>query len=361
MDFTPTSIGVLVVDDSAIARNVIAEVLRRQPDIQIVGFCENGEQVEQAIDRYQPDVITLDVEMPNTDGPTLLRQMQSQVSGAKFNTPVVMVSSLTNRNAQITMECLALGAVDFVLKPTAANHSEALSFFAKQLPIKIRTAATANLSNPSNPVIAAAAKVTSNGSQGRINLNINKDSVIVIGASTGGPKAVAQLLEVIGTNCPPVIVAIHMPSPFTKFYAERMNKSCTATVREATHLDELSRNTVYIAPGHKTIRLRAGRVIHLEDPEVTDLYKPSIDHLFESAGKTVGKNLIACVLTGMGRDGTAGARVVISNGGTVISQNEQSCVVYGMPKSVCLAGLSQAQLSLNDIAIALFKEIGNKL
>jgi two-component system, chemotaxis family, protein-glutamate methylesterase/glutaminase len=361
MQVKSTPIRVLVVDDSAIARNVIAEVLRRQPDIQIVGFCENGGQVEQAIDRYQPDVITLDVEMPTTDGPTLLRQMQSQANGAKLNTPVVMVSSLTNRNAQITMECLALGALDFVLKPGATNHSEALSFFAKQLPIKIRTAATANMANPSRLGITAAEKATNADSKSNLNLNVNNDSVIILGASTGGPKAVAQLLEAIGTNCPPVIVAIHMPSPFTKFYAERMNKSCTATVREAIHLDELHKNTVYIAPGHKTIRLRAGRVIHLEEPEANDLYKPSIDRLFESAGMTVGKNLIACVLTGMGRDGTAGAQVVNATGGTVISQNEQSCVVYGMPKSVSLAGLSQAQLSLNDIAIALFKEIGKKL
>jgi two-component system, chemotaxis family, protein-glutamate methylesterase/glutaminase len=363
MSSCASPIRVLVVDDSAIARNVIAEILRKQTDIEIVGFCEHGGQVADAIDRCKPDVITLDVEMPKTDGPTLLRQMHSSTNATKFTTPVVMVSSLTSRSAEITLECLAQGAVDFVLKPTATNHLEALTFFSKQLPMKIRAAAYVNTSTRAkqpNAMHTMADTLLPKCSAGHVDLSVQKNSVIIVGASTGGPKAAAQLLESIRVSCPPVILAIHMPSPFTRFYAERLNKTCSVTVREAKHLEVLAANTVYVAPGNKMISLRAGRVIYLEEPKPTDFYKPSIDYLFESAAKAVGKSLIACVLTGMGRDGSAGAHFVRSFGGTVITQDEKTSIIYGMPKAICDAKLSQAQLSLTDMAATLFGNFGEK-
>jgi two-component system, chemotaxis family, protein-glutamate methylesterase/glutaminase len=265
-------ISVLIVDDSGIARSIISEVLRQHADIRVVGFCTDGTQVEEAIAQLAPDVITLDVEMPKLDGPSLLKRWKGRVT-----TPVVMVSSQTYRGAQMTLDCLNLGASDFVAKPSAENFKESIERFATDLTQKIRIAAQVNKSwaydYPAKlaPLPLPVPQMQSSGTK----------TVIAIGASTGGPRAVETLLKAMPNHCPPVLVSIHMPSPFTEFYAQRLNKLCAITVKEAVHGEEIKDSTAYISPGNMHMqvvsRTRLGiqqLYISLKPPLAEDLHKP---------------------------------------------------------------------------------------
>jgi two-component system, chemotaxis family, protein-glutamate methylesterase/glutaminase len=332
-------INVLIVDDSSIARSIISEVLRQHSDIQVVGFCTDGTQVDEAIAQLAPDVITLDVEMPRLDGPSLLKRWKG-----KMTTPVVMVSSVTHRGAQMTLDCLSLGASDFVTKPNAENYSTSIGIFANELAQKIRIAAQLNKSSTLDQSVAAVCAPTLKARSG------GRKKLVVIGASTGGPRAVETLLKAMPQNSPPVLVAIHMPSPFTQFYAQRLSKLCALTVKEAVHGEEIKDGTVYVSPGsmHMKVatRIRQGQkqlFVSLSPPTAGDLYKPSVDKLFESAATAMGGDVIACVLTGMGRDGTAGAGAIKDKGGYVIAQDESSSAIYGMPKAIVTAGLADVQ------------------
>jgi two-component system, chemotaxis family, protein-glutamate methylesterase/glutaminase len=348
-------IKVLIVDDSSIARSIISEVLRQHSDIQVIGFCTDGTQVDEAIAQLAPDVITLDVEMPKLDGPSLLKRWSG-----KMTTPVVMVSSVTYRGAQMTLDCLSLGASDFVTKPNAENYSASIAVFANELVQKIRIAAQLNKSstvdqaNNPRPVLSISAK------------NADRKKLIVIGASTGGPRAVETLLRAMPLNCPSILVAIHMPSPFTQFYAQRLNKFCALTVKEAVHGEEIKDGTVYVSPGsmHMKVITRTSLglkqlFVNLSPPAAGDLYKPSVDKLFESAAAALGSDVIACVLTGMGRDGTAGASAIKEKGGYVIAQDERSSAIYGMPKAIVSAGLADSQGNPESMPLLVINQLDN--
>jgi two-component system, chemotaxis family, protein-glutamate methylesterase/glutaminase len=355
------TIRLLVVDDSAVARGIITKLLEPYNDVEVVGYCRDGRSVQSAIDNLKPDVITLDVEMPHLNGPTLLAQLNSTLK-----TPVVMVSGVTTRGAQITLDCLALGAVDFVLKPSSkgtVSFENAITAYGIELLEKIRIAAQ---SHPQGTRVEKddIADVERSKPSSIIALNQSnlEDSLIAIGASTGGPNAVANLLKELPTDLPPIVVAIHMPMPFTQLYAERINKLCKLKVVHAKNGDLLRAGTVYIGPGDQHILVHKRRQttdegtrysLRLLKPTKTELIKPNIDLLFDSVAKAVGRHALACVLTGMGKDGAKGSRAIHESGGTVFAQDEKSSVIYGMPKAAKNEGHVDKQLDLKAFPAAI--------
>jgi two-component system, chemotaxis family, protein-glutamate methylesterase/glutaminase len=354
-------IRLLVVDDSAVARGIITQLLGPHKDVQIVGYCRDGRGVQGAIEKLKPDVITLDVEMPHLNGPALLSQLNSTLK-----TPVVMVSGVTARGAQITLDCLALGAVDFVLKPSpksADSFDSAIAAYGVELIGKIRIAAQ---SHPQG-IKTGKAEPTKNYNEELIHVSEldrshYKSTLIAIGASTGGPNAVACLLKELPNDLPPIVVAIHMPMPFTQLYAERIDKLCQLKVVHARNGELLCTGTAYIAPGdhHISVIRRANAAsakpsfsIRLSKPTKNDLNKPSIDFLFDSVATSVGQRALVCVLTGMGKDGTIGSLMIHECGGTVFAQDEKSSVIYGMPKAAKNEGHVDQQLDLKDFPKAI--------
>jgi two-component system, chemotaxis family, protein-glutamate methylesterase/glutaminase len=351
-------IRLLVVDDSAIARGIITKLLEPFSDITIVGYCHDGRSVESAVKKLNPDVITLDVEMPHLNGPSLLAQFNPPLK-----TPVIMVSSVTTRGAKITLDCLALGAVDFVLKPTikkSESHHVAIAAYGLELGEKIRIAAQSRPQRERQEL--AGEKSIQSFDQISLNSANIGNALIAIGASTGGPNAVATLLKELPAECPPIVVAIHMPMPFTLLYAERINKLCSLTIVHAKHGDLLCNGTVYIAPGDQHISIVKRKTSNFEEhtysvqlikPKQGDLIKPSVDMLFHSVAKAAGQNALACVLTGMGKDGASGTLAIHQSGGTVYAQDEKSSVIYGMPKAAKNEGHVDKQLDLKDFAKAI--------
>ncbi len=346
---------VLIVDDSVVARGVIAKILRSNPEISVAGFCQDGTEVVEAIERLSPDVITLDVEMPLLKGTSILKHVLS-----KHPIPVIMVSSMTRDGAQITLDCLALGALDFVLKPGVQPHTRTLADYAQELLTKVFEAGRAfrsktirqNLSDSLARISAAQARNTRAPIAASV-LTPRSQAIVAIGASTGGPSAVTRILETLPAHSPPIVIAIHLPIPFTTLYANRLSRSVKAIkVKLAEHGEILRAGTAYIAPGdcHFQVHRKESSNVYvkLEKPAPSDLYRPSIDKLFSSVAQAYGDAALACVLTGMGSDGATGTGDIYKSGGYVLSQDELSCAIYGMPKVVFENGHSHQQVSLQD-------------
>jgi two-component system, chemotaxis family, protein-glutamate methylesterase/glutaminase len=352
-------IRLLVVDDSAVARGIITKLLEPHTDVEVVGYCRDGRSVQSAIEKLKPDVITLDVEMPHLNGPALLAQLNTTLK-----TPVVMVSGVTARGAQITLDCLALGAVDFVLKPTLRSIDSvenAIAAYGIELIAKIRIAAQSHpqgiKTEKPEPVAKSDLVLTTDNDFSR-----DESSLIAIGASTGGPNAVVCLLKELPSDLPPIVVAIHMPMPFTQLYAERINKLCKLKVVHAKNGELLCAGTAYIAPGDQHVEVikrahgssrKSSYSIRLSKPNKGDLNKPNIDLLFDSVAKAAGQHALVCVLTGMGKDGTIGSLSIHQSGGTVFAQDEKSSVIYGMPKAAKNEGHVDQQLDLKDFPKAI--------
>ncbi len=344
-------IRLLIVDDSGVARGILTEVLRPCQDIQIVGYCQDGSQVMDAAKRLNPDVITLDVEMPGLRGPQVLPLLRAQ-----SNIPVIMVSSVTKQGAQVTLDCLEAGAFDFVLKPSAhkvRQPDQAIDFlyeYGRELSTKIRAA------HESNKTLINIGAMTAHSSSLSPQPYDDAVALITIGASTGGPTAVAKILNALPINCPPVVVAIHMPTPFTKMFAERLNKQSKIGIAEAEDGMPLKHGNAYIARGDShlsIVRVARGFKCRVVKASPKDTYKPSIDYLFSSVAQVTGANTIACVLTGMGRDGAQGAFEIHETGGRIITQSESTSVIYGMPKAAAALCNFSISLDLTDIATAL--------
>jgi two-component system, chemotaxis family, protein-glutamate methylesterase/glutaminase len=354
-------IRLLVVDDSAVARGIITKLLEPHTDVQVVGYCRDGRSVQSAIEKLKPDVITLDVEMPHLNGPALLRQLNS-----RLKTPVIMVSGVTARGAQITLDCLALGAVDFVLKPSPKSEDSfenAIATYGVQLIEKIRIAAQSHPqgSKTEKPEPFKEAKLDLVRSIDSHH-SIGQSALIAIGASTGGPNAVACLLKELSADLPPIVVAIHMPMPFTQLYAERIDKLCKLKVVHAKNGELLCSGVAYIAPGDQHIEVikrvhassgNSSYSIQLSKPSKNDLNKPNIDLLFDSVAKAAEQHALVCVLTGMGKDGTIGTLAIHQFGGTVFAQDEKSSVIYGMPKAAKNDGHVDQQIDLKDFPKAI--------
>ena len=346
-------IRVLVVDDSALMRQLLTEILAAAPDIEVVGSAQDPYVARDRIKELNPDVLTLDVEMPRMDGLTFLRNLMRLRP-----MPVVMVSSLTERGAEVTLHALELGAVDFVRKPDgpiAAGMRE----YADELIEKIRTAATIKV----RPLQVAPAMTAESQPARAISSFRTTDRVLAIGASTGGTEAIKEVLMRLPPDTPGVVIAQHIPAGFSAAFAERMNRQTGLVVKEAADGDRIMLGHVYIAPGDYHLQLArdgARYVCRLDRGEPVNRHRPSVDVLFRSVAKAAGANAAAALLTGMGADGAQGLKELYDLGVHTIAQDEATSVVWGMPGEAVKRGGAVEVLPLPDIAAALLKGLAAK-
>lgn len=328
---------VLIVDDSATMRGVIAAVLRRDPEIEVIGSAGDPLEAREAIKRLNPDVVTLDVEMPNMNGIEFLEKIMRLRP-----TPVIMISTLTQAGADTTIEALALGAVDCVGKPGPGVTANEV--FAN-LPDKVKAAARSRLRPLGDAPRAGAA-----AAQPAFRWN---GSIAAIGSSTGGVEALLQVISGFPANCPPTVITQHMPATFTKSFAKRLDNASAAHVTEAEDGDLLEPGRVFLAPGgerHLTVH-RTGNQLRcrLVEGEPVNGHSPSVDVLFDSVVKAVGGKAAGAILTGMGRDGARGLLAMRQAGGRTFGQDEASCVVYGMPRAAFEIGAVERQYPITRI------------
>jgi two-component system chemotaxis response regulator CheB len=345
-------VRVLVVDDSAFFRRRITDILRRDPHIEVIGVAADGVAAVREARRLKPDVITMDVEMPVMDGITAVKRIV-----AENPTPILMFSSLTQEGAKATLDALEAGAVDFLPKQfdsrTGQDASKVLA--RKVLAIGVR-GTNRRLGTMIRPV--SRAPVTN---RPQVPMRKGNYKLVAIGASTGGPVAIQTLLSDLPADFPlPLLLIVHMPASFTPAYAERLNEQCSLKVKEASDGDVLVNSQAYLAPGGKQMVLeqRGGQtVIRIKESRSGQTYKPSVDVSFGSAARLYPKNVLAIVLTGMGADGKQGARSLKEGGATIWSQDEASCVVYGMPQAVEKEGISDRVLPISEIGPSLGKVV----
>ncbi len=347
------AISVLIVDDSQFFCRRVGSILNSAADIKVVGVANNGKEAIDKAALLKPDVITLDVEMPVMDGVTALKQIV-KVCDAK----VLMLSSLTYDNAKITLDALDAGATDFLLKSyeSLSGDSDGL---VNLLQSKIRELGGAKRLRRTGT--SAPARKPFPTYKAKTGSTAKKFNLVAIGASTGGPVALQKLLVPLPANFPcPITITQHMPGTFTGAFAARLNGLCQLQVCEAKDGMPLKPGHVYIAPGGKQMIFegRAGAArLGVRPTDARLQFSPSVDVSFGSASKVFGGNLLALVLTGMGSDGTEGCKLIKAKGGNIWTQNEASCVVYGMPMSVSRAGLSEKEFAIEQFASALMKEV----
>jgi two-component system, chemotaxis family, protein-glutamate methylesterase/glutaminase len=337
-------IRVLVIDDSALIRSLLTEIINSQSDMEVVGAAPDPLIARDMIKQLNPDVLTLDVEMPKMDGLDFLEKLMRLRP-----MPVVMVSTLTERGSEITMRALELGAIDFVTKPKM-SISDGMREYTDIIADKIRAASQARIaslprqSSTSNSAIATQAMLR--------NPLISSEKLLIIGASTGGTEAIKAFLLQMPSDCPGILITQHMPAGFTKSFANRLDSLCQISVKEAEGGERILPGHAYIAPGDKHLLLArsgANYVTQLSDAPPVSRHKPSVDVLFDSAATFAGKNVVGVILTGMGKDGAAGMVLMKQAGAYNFAQNEESCVVYGMPKEAVAHGGVDEVAHLNDL------------
>ncbi|WFF42789.1 chemotaxis response regulator protein-glutamate methylesterase [Salinicola endophyticus] len=341
-------IKVLCVDDSALIRDLMTKIIESQSDMEVVATAPDPLVARDLIKRHNPDVLTLDVEMPRMDGLDFLERLMRLRP-----MPVLMVSSLTQRGSEITLRALELGAVDFVAKPEVGIR-EGMLEYAGMIADKIRAAAQ---SRPRRQPESASPAVPREALKAPM---LSSEKLIIIGASTGGTEAIRQVLEPLPANSPAILVTQHMPSGFTRSFAERLDRLCRVTVKEAEQGERVLPGHVYIAPGDWHMRLArsgANYVIALDDTAPVNRHRPSVDVLFDSAASCAGRNALGVLLTGMGKDGAAGLLKMRQAGSHTVAQDEASCVVFGMPKEAIALGGAEEIVSLPDIARHLVQQM----
>ena len=331
------TIGVLVVDDSATMRGLIGAALKRDPEIEVLGFANDPIEAREQIKRLNPDVVTLDIEMPKMNGLDFLEKIMRLRP-----TPVVMVSTLTQAGADVTLQALELGAVDCVGKPVGGvTAQEAFS----DLTAKVKAAARARV----KPYNGPAAPVERDGDYRA------SDVILAIGSSTGGVEALMTILANFPDTCPPTVITQHMPATFTKSFAARLDRISGAHVTEAKDGDRLQPGHVYVAPGgeqHMEVASSSHPVIRLRPGEPVNGHRPSVDVLFESVAK-LNRPSVGAILTGMGRDGASGLMAMRRSGARTLGQDESSCVVYGMPRVAFEIGAVEKQVGLSRMGPAI--------
>ncbi len=342
MPNTAKPVRVLVVDDSAVMRQLLSSVLAADPEIEVVGTASDPFAARDRIKALNPDVITLDVEMPGMDGVTFLRKIMTLRP-----MPVVMFSTLTQAGAEVTLEALEIGAVDFVAKPTA-DVGTAMAKLAEDLQIKVKAAARTRLhAHRVAPTVRPPERAKLGRSTGKI---------VAIGASTGGVEALKAVLMGLPSDCPPILITQHMPPRFTTAFAERLNRECPMTVSEAAHGDPIEAGHVYIAPGshHLELARHGDRFIcSLNDEPPTSGHRPSVDVLFRSVARLAAKRAIGVILTGMGKDGAQGLLELRQAGAVTLGQDENSSLIYGMPRVAFEVGAVMSQFPLLKMADAI--------
>ena len=339
----PVKTRVVVVDDSALVRGLLSEIIDRQPDMTCVGAAADPLVAREMIRNLNPDVITLDVEMPHMDGIEFLSRLMRLRP-----MPVVMVSTLTERGADVTLKALELGAVDFVAKPKI-GVSDGLRQLGADITEKIRTAARARVHRLAAPAPAGTAAAAPPASLGRL----STEKIIFIGASTGGTEATREVLVKLPADAPAVMITQHMPPGFTKSYAARLDSLCRISVAEAQDGERILPGHAYLAPGGRHLsveRSGANYIARVRDGDPVNRHKPSVEVLFESAARVVGRNALGVMLTGMGADGAAAMKSMRDAGSWNLAQDEASCVVFGMPREAIAHGAAHEVLPLAQIA-----------
>ena len=337
---------VLIVDDSAYVRKVIRQMLSRSPFLEIVGAARDGREALELAEELRPDVITCDLIMPDLDGVGFITAQM-----AKRPVPIVVVS-VASESGELVLSALDAGAVDFVQKPTALATDRVLEI-ADELIEKVKSAAASRpaAARESSPPISAPPA----GAARSVDM-------VVIGISTGGPQALKRLIPRLPAELAvPIAIVLHMPVGYTELYASKLNEQSALHVIESRGGETIEKGNVYLAPAGRHLTMRrtpSGEVeTHLDVRPVDTLYRPSVDALFQSAAEVYGSRVLGIVMTGMGSDGREGAAWIKAKGGTILTESEASCVVYGMPRSIVEAGLSDGAVSLDQMADALMARV----
>ena len=332
---------VLIVEDSPVMQRLLADLIGRDPGLEVAGVAGDPYEARELVKALRPDVMTLDVEMPRMDGLTFLERLMRL-----HPMPVVMVSSLTERDAEASLRALELGAVDVIAKPRGAD-AHGLAEFAASIADSLHAAARAELgAAPRRPL-------SSRLLEGPADRRLLEGQLIAIGASTGGTEAIREVLVRLPANTPPVVIVQHMPEMFTRMFAKRLDEQCALSVCEAVDLQRLEPGCAYVAPGnfHLSIK-RAGKGFEarVDQAPPVNRHRPSVDVLFNSVAAAAGKGATAVILTGMGGDGAAGLRRIKQAGGHTVAQDQASCVVFGMPKTAIDTGCVDRVAPLGAIA-----------
>ncbi len=346
-------IRVLIIDDSALVRQILSQGLSKDSGLEVVGTAQDPFVGRDKIVQLKPDVLTLDVEMPRMDGVEFLRRLMPQ-----YPIPVVMVSSLTQKGKQITLDALEAGAVDFVAKPTS-NMTSGLSGMLMELRTKIKIAASADVSHWKNGTALRSVQATVSSKA----LAESTDKVIAIGASTGGTEAIKKLIVPFQSSMPGVVIVQHMPADFTKMFAERLDGLCAMTVKEAVSGDRVMPGRILIAPGSKQMKVyRTGGYyeVSCQPGKKVSGHCPSVDVMMQSVAEHVGSNAIGVMLTGMGSDGADGMLAMRKAGARNIAQDEATSVVFGMPKVAYERGGAERLMKLETMAGAIAKMLEGK-
>lgn len=375
-------IKLLIVDDSAFMRKSLSLIFAKDPEINIVGTAANGIEALEKVKSLDPDVVTLDIEMPRMDGLTALQHIMKDMPR-----PVIMVSSLTKEGAEVTLKAMEYGALDFVAKPQSTvsldivNQERELidkvkavsrrrSFVERRAAIRSYSAPrptagkSYTLAGSGGPATAGGPAVSPHAPAGAVVRPVGKPQtrdIVAIGVSTGGPPAVQKILQALPADFPaPILIAQHMPAAFTGPFAKRLDAMCKIGVKEAEHGEKIRDGVAYVAPGGLHMRLvakLANRTLHISDEPKSALYKPSANELIGSVGEAAGRRALGVMLTGMGNDGIEGTKILKAKGGGMLAQSEGTCVVYGMPKAVVDAGLADEILDIDDIAAAMMASL----
>ncbi|AXS79151.1 chemotaxis response regulator protein-glutamate methylesterase [Dechloromonas sp. HYN0024] len=344
---------VLVVDDSMLMRSLLTKMINLAPDMEVVGAAPDAQEAREMIKVLNPDVLTLDVQMPKMDGLEFLERLMRLRP-----MPVVMVSAFTEAGSDITLKALELGAVDYIGKPRTDN-GKSIESYADDLVEKIRAAKGARLHR-------SIAKATASSLPPTIAMPVRpgvagSGVVILVGASTGGTEAIKEFLQGMPADCPPILIVQHMPESFTGSFARRLDALCAPRVIEAQGNEKIEAGTVYVAPGHSHLLIRReGGALFTElaaSPPV-NRHRPSVDVLFDSAASLLGSRALGVILTGMGKDGAQGLLKLRQSGAKTFGQDEGSCVVYGMPREAFLIGAVAEQCALGDMARRVIGAIG---
>jgi two-component system chemotaxis response regulator CheB len=339
-----SKIRVLCVDDSALMRQLMTEIINGFPDMEVVATAPDPLVARELIKKLNPEVLTLDVEMPRMDGLDFLEKLMRLRP-----MPVVMVSSLTGHGSEITLRALELGAVDFVTKPQSGLRDGMLAY-SESIAEKIRAASRARLPKRSTVQTPHILHVPL----------LSSEKLIAIGASTGGTEAIRHVLEPLPATSPALLITQHMPPGFTRSFAERLNKLCQITVKEAEDGERVLPGHAYIAPGARHMELTrsgANYQIKLHDGEPVNRHRPSVDVLFHSVAQFAGRNAVGVILTGMGNDGAAGLLAMRNAGAYTMAQDEASCVVFGMPREAIAMGASNEVVPLHQMSQRMMTQI----
>ncbi len=346
-------IKVIVIDDSAVVRQVTSEALRSAPDIDVVAVASDPLFALDKMRQTWPDVIVLDVEMPRMDGITFLKKIM-----AEHPTPTVICSSLTEKGGHTTLDALAAGAVEILTKPKAGVRDFLLES-AQDLIRAVRAAARANLRRRTGvPAPVPAPKLSADAvlaakSASRTAMHVTTDQVVAIGTSTGGTQALEAILTRLPATCPGMVIVQHMPEKFTALFAHRLNQICAVEVREARNGDRVIPGLALIAPGGRHMALKrsgAQYVVEVLDGPLVNRHRPSVDVLFRSVAQVAGRNALGIIMTGMGDDGARGLKEMFDAGAATVAEDEASCVVFGMPREAIRLGAARKILPLDSIA-----------